>query len=313
MFKRLIDVFATNINTGETYVLVDHNDGINSLVCKGDFERFCGTEVDKMNLYIYNLPANIIGNISSEYENYKIRVSFSYEDENPMSVIFEGNLMRITNQREDSVTSKTTLYVYDSGQFSTYGFYSGSYSDGVNYYDIAKDICENNTHKISYSLDEKLKQYTVYGSLVYYNSANECLQDIADKTDTLLTFENDMAIISSKEGESEEEIIVFTQYNEALRKTTSNSGLIGIPTLESDGLSFSCLLNPLMSIYKLVLIDNSIISVNQTGVIPNRNWGAQLDSNNLYRVIRFSGTFANNGDECRMDVKALSREIFDEF
>jgi hypothetical protein len=310
MFKRNIDVYATDKTTGETYILVNHEDGVNNLICKGKIQRFCGTEVDKLTLRVYNLSSTIVGNIASNYSNYTISVLFGYEDDGQMNTIFEGNLMRIMNQRENEVTNKTTFYVYDSGDFSTYGFYSGSYDDGANYYQIAKDVCSNGTYKVSYNLSEKLKNYTVSGSLVFYKSQAECLQDIADKCDMLLNIENDYVSIYEKES-GYEDCIVFSQENKESGKVESKSGLIGIPTLEQDGLSFECLINSRMSIYRLVLINNSIISSNQTGVTPSRDYGAQLDSDNLYRVISFSTDFANNGGKCKTSVRALSREIFD--
>lgn len=305
MFGRLLDVTLSKLD-GTSFVIVDHTNGVNNLNVEGTILRYPYTDVDTCTLTIYNLPSWIRGEIAvGEYTI--LTVKFGYEDENNISTIFQGNIQRLIYQRSSPETSKTIFYAWDSGEFRNFGFFSRSYADGVNYYQIARDICTTGNVPISSELSEKLKTYTVQGSKTFFGSQEQALQSLADDAGMLYTTSNGVAKILEKSSTNQrQEVIVFSRRLES-GKVVGDSGLIGIPTLTSDGLMFDCLINPKLEIYSIALFDNSIISNEQTGAVPqNTSLGAQLDSNGLYRVVKITTKFRNDGGTCSSSVKALA-------
>lgn len=310
MFGRLLKVSISDY-AGNSLVLVDSiKRKYKDYICRGTIERFPGSQKDCLTLTIYNLDPVIRGEISVGTYNI-IRVDFGYEDEGGlMTTIFEGQILRPQHKRSDAVTDETVIYAYDSGHFKTYGFFSKTYLDGANYYDIAQDILTRGNVQISYALSEKLKQYTVKGSETFYGSQDEMLENIADKCGLTYKTENNVARIFGN-SDTLEETIVFSKVL-SNGNVVSESGLIGIPTLSTDGLYLKCLVNPKLKVYSHFKISNSIISIEQGGAIPRVSAGGQLSSSGYYKVIKLTTYFSNDGDQNYTDIKAVSVDIFEE-
>lgn len=304
MFGRVLDI-ALSKEDGTSLLIVDHTQGYNNLIVGGTIKRYPYTEVDSCTLNIYNLPSYIRGEIA--VGGYTIlTVKFGYEDENNISTIFQGTIQRLVNQYPSPETSMTIIYAWDCGDFKNYGFFSRSYDDGVNYYQIAKDICAQGNVPISAELSDKLKNYKVVNGRVFFTSQDDALQGIAQETGMLYTASNNrVSIIDKGINSARQDVTVMTRTLES-GKVVSDSGLIGIPTLTSDGLHYDALINPKIEVYSIVSFDNSIISNEQTGVIPQRDIGAYLDSNGLYRVVTINTTFCNDGGDCKSRIKALA-------
>ena len=309
MFGRLLKISISD-TVGNSLVLVDSvNRKYRDYLCKGTIERFPGSQKDCLTLTIYNLDPVIRGEISVGTYSI-IRVDFGYEDEGGlMTTIFEGQIMRPQHRRKDEVTDATIIYAYDSGQFKTYGFFSKTYMDGTNYYDIAQDILKKGNVQISYALSEKLKQYTVKGSETFYGSQDELLEGIADKCGLTYKTENNVARIFGN-SDTLEEVIVFSKTLNNGR-VISESGLIGIPTLSTDGLYLKCLVNPKLKVYSHFKISNSIISNDWNVAIPNVSAGGQLSSSGHYKVIKLTTYFSNDGEQNYTDIKAVSVDIYE--
>lgn len=311
MFGRLLKVSIYN-SAGNTLVLVDtKTKKYQDYICKGVIERFPGSQMDCLTLTVYNLDPVIRGEIGVlTYTN--VKVEFGYEDEGGiLTTIFDGKIIRPQHTRDDVVTDASVIYAYDSGNFKTYGFFSRAYADGTNYYDIAEDILNRGNIKISYALSEKLKQFTVKGSKTLYGKQDELLQNIAKETGLTYKTENNVARIFGN-NDKLEEIIVFSRDVEGIGNI-SESGLIGIPTLTSDGLDMRCLVNPKIKIYSMIKVANSMISNEQSGAIPNVEAGGQLSKNGLYKVIKLTINFSNNGEQNYMSIKAVANDIYGEF
>ena len=309
MFGRLIKVSIID-DYGNSVVLVDtKNKRYNDYRCDGTIERFTGSQMDCLTLSIYNLDPVLRGEIAVHTYNI-ITVEYGYEDEGGLlTTMFEGKIMRPQHKRQDVVTDETVIYAYDSGQFKAYGFFSKTYQDGANYYDIAQDILEKGNVKISYALSEKLKNYTVKGSKSFYGKQDDLLRDLAEEAGLTYKAENNVARIFG-DSEDLEEIIVFTK--EAQNgQINSESGLIGIPTLASDGIYLKCLVNPKIKIYSKIKISNSIISVEQDGMVPNVSAGGQFSSSGIYKIVKITTRFSNDGSQNYMDLKAISTDVYE--
>ena len=310
MFGRKVDVTVFNV-FGDGVKLVDSSQGKNSLVCKGRIERYSGTKQPSLKLSIFNLGSSLRGEIV--VNNYKyIRVEYGYEDDGSAgSQIFEGKIVKIQFKRKDEITTETVLYAWENGDMFEYGFCSQSFEDGVNYYEIASAVAKNGKVNVTADLSEKLKGYKAQGAVTYYGDKATIFNDIANKTNSRLVIKGNT--ISIQPADAKTEVIILTQTRKSDKKVISSSGLVGYPTLTDDGLEFQCLINSSMGIYSLVQIDNSIISINQDGIVPSVNLvGAQLDVDGLYRVIRMTIDFANDSSDSLITAKAVSRLVYDD-
>ena len=315
MWKRLVDV-AVMKPSGETMILVNHNDYPNTFACVGEFNRYSmSTQTDTMTVSIYNLPASTRGLIAlGGYSN--IVVNFGYEsDIKTLPTLFKGQIRRIINSKDDAITQVTKFFVYDTGEFCQYGFFEGSYGVDVNYYDIFNDILTKGSNPPdSYYLSEALKNIKTLNSFTVYGSSDTELQDTASSLGFLYKRDdNGVRVLSPDEIFNSQKIIDYTQWNARTKRYESASGLIGIPTLTDTGLDFSCLINSSLRTLDLVHIDNSVISISSSGFEPSYDAGATLDANGLYIIMSIKGTFSNTDSDCKMSITALARDGYKQY
>lgn len=313
MFGRQVDVVFIK-DDGEALVVVDHRKHPNTYICSGDFNRYSGTECDKLTISIYNLAANIRGDIAlGKYTT--LIVQYGYKDEgDTLGDLFVGNIQRMIWQRRDAVTNELKLWVYDTGNFKSSQFFAGSYSRGVNYYAIAEEIGRNakksgNVDDIR--LSEKLKEYAVYNSKTFFGSADSAMQTVAQDTGMVYKkTSNSLLILTPEEIANQTGTIVFSQFNEISGKVESRSGMINIPQLTDTGLELDCLINTKIQIYNLLQINNSIVSIAQEGAIQESEYGAILDPDGLYVITAISGRFSNDGQQNSMHITSVARSVF---
>ena len=115
--------------------------------------------------------------------------------------------------------------------------------------------------------------------------------------------------ISTVDENDNTEVVVMSGVNEK-GKVVSTSGLINMPTLEDDGLSFECLINTDLRIYSRVLIANSLVSNAQEGFKANSQAGAVFDENGIYVVVKIEANICNDAGPCKMRVRALARDMY---
>lgn len=312
MFGRLFDITVVS-PIGESTLLVDHTKGVDNFIVKGNISRFPYTEVDTLEINIYNLAPRLLGQLYANhyFDGGLIYVDFGYKDTGPLQRIFAGNIQRAILSRPDAVTNCVTIYAFDCGDFVNYGFFGKTYEDGYNMYAIAQDILKDN-NVTNYQLSEKLKNFKSYGTQAYSGSADKYLSNIAEQCGMYYKKENMLLKMITPEEGSLEDVVYFTTKTDG--KVTSMSGLIGIPRLTNDGLHFNCLINPKLSIYGVCYIDNSIISISQTEAIPSSvQIGATLATNGMYRIVKMTTTFSNNDEENSMAIKALAKDFYDQY
>lgn len=312
MFGKLCDVIISK-SDGTSLVLCNHNDQPNTYYCEGHFERYEGTQTDTLTISIYNLPSTVRGQIALEQYSL-LTVLWGYKDsgEDTLSELFMGNIQRLIFQRVDATTTITKMWVYDTGQFGTLGFFTGSYANGVNYYQIAQDILtQGNYSPESIQLSEKLKDYATQGCEAYYGSSNEIMGQIAQQTGMVYksSYQQSLLLLPS-EIVAQDTAVQFSYYDQTTRRVESKSGLVNIPSLTDDGMYFECLINPRLTVNKLIQIDNSVITIDQEGAVSSAQYGASLDPDGIYVVVNISGDFNNGPNNNTMRCKAYSRSIY---
>lgn len=313
MFGRLLDI-AFIKSSGESLVIVDHTQFPNTYQCSGTFERFSGTECDKLEVSIFNLPAELRGELAlGGYSVITVRWGYSDESDN-MGDLFIGNIQRMIYQKIDEVTTQLLIYVYDTGEFKATTFFSGTYANGINYYQIAEEIArkgreENNVDSIE--LSEKLKDYAVYGAKTLFGSADQQLSELCDECGLVYKkHNNSLLILTPEEIVQQDEVFVYSVYSEESGRVESTNGLINIPKLTDTGLELDSLVNTRVQVYSLIQINNSVISIEQEGAIPTSEYGAALDPDGIYVVTAISGNFNNTGEDATMSITAVARSVF---
>lgn len=321
MFGRIFRI--TTGNPGEPGLeLVKPELGINNLIFDAKISKFPGVDINKMVLSIYNLPVEHRRRIIvNRYNN--LQVDFGYEDEGgTLSTLFKGNVVRLQYERESPETTVTKIYSYENGDFVQYGFYSGTLEQNANIVDVVDTICnyidEDDTSEgqvIPYQIDTSISNITLPSSMSLYCAKTEALQRVADECNVEYQLKNGGVYFTQKESdEGKINAVTFTKVVEN-NKIVSTSGLIGIPTLTSEGLQFECLINPLIDIYSYVKMDNSIISISQTSESdfqPEAEFGAQLDSNGLYKITGLEINATNGSGQNKMKATALARNAYNE-
>jgi len=310
MFGRLVRISVKN-TAGSQMILVDPEQGSNALRCDVDIKCVPNKERTSAVIKIYNLGQYVRNVIKSN--NYKyVTVEFGYKDLNGgmLSTVFEGTLQRLLVQRPAVNTSCILMYAYELGDVYNYGYFSGSFEVGTSLYDVATAIATQGEVNIPVVLSNKLKSYVLTEVKSMFGSQLELLQNIGESIDGML-FMHTMGkvyIITTQENDNAEVIVMSGADSKG--RLTSTSGLIGIPALNDDGLSFNCLVNPNMRIYSTVLIANELISDAQEGFVRQSEAGAEFDENGLYVVIYISTHITNGPDESKMSIRALARDYY---
>lgn len=309
MFGRILDVYFANDET--QMKVVDSNQGNKSLVCEADISCMPNEERTTLELRIYNLDKHVRDEI--EANDYRgVTVNFGYKDVDggTPNAMFKGTLRRMITQRPSAETSVTIFYAYELGDAYDYGFFSGSFARGTSLYDVCMTIASSGEVPIPIDVTTTFKNYYLEQDISLYDSQIELLRKFASQVSgTLFMQAMGRVYITTVEENANTEVIVFTGADEN-GELVSTSGLIGLPSMTDDGLSFECLPNPRLRIYSTVLIANTLISNAQEGFEAQSIAGAEYDKNGLYVVTKIQTHLANDAQQCKMSVTALARQYY---
>ena len=309
MFGRLVDVYISN-NEEEIH-LVDSSQGNKSLVCEGDITCMPNQERTSLIIKLYNLSQDTRKKIKSgNFRRIVVKYGYKDLDNGVTSTIFNGTLQRTITQRPSAETSCTLMYAYELGDAYSYGYFSGNFTKGTSLYDVCIAVANNGEQKIPIDVTPTFKSIYLAENMSFYDSQIKILQQLASSVSgTLFMQTMGRVYITTAEENDKTEVIVMSGTNEH-GELISSSGLINIPTLEDDGLSFECLVNPKMRIYSTVLIANSLISDAQEGFEAHSTAGAVYDENGLYVVTKIETHFSNDAQQNKMKCRALARSYY---
>lgn len=345
MFGRLlrVEVFQRDYDTAghNSTVLVDPYDD-NCLKCSGTIEYLpTSSGAPRCTLQIYNLPRDKASKIfqlksyetdekgvTKEVENpIFIQISFGYRDENngELSKIFVGQIAKAFTTRYDSTTTVTKIYAYSLASLFTSAFTSLNLEptdeDGnrLTVYDAVNKIFENSTYpgivdnfskSISSEVAEEFKKSKITAPLSYYQLTLDALGTLLKEAN----LQYDMVVSPSgylnfvkRYPTGSVSATVLADVDED-RKIKSMSGLIGIPGLDTDGMRFSTLINPTITLYSYVYLPAYAISDNRDGFPgeTNTQFGASYDPAGLYRITKMTTHFDSHKGDCKTDYVAMS-------
>lgn len=300
-FRRKLRVTLTSKLKNTSLILASGEDVEKDLYVQGKIMKYPYTQMDALDLSIYNLNPITRGEIiASEYFNVKIEAGYL---EGNFGTIYEGFVIRIIGGDVDATTNVTRFICTDSGEFRNFGFISASFNESANFFEIAEYVAANGTHPISIELDERLKNFKATGGRTVFGGQFDELQKIADDSGYELLVEGNKAKIFSFDQ--------FSDTTETAVVLNADTGLIGVPTLTNSGIEFKALMNPNFKILGLVKINNSDIRNEQDEVIPNRDLGAYFSTDGLYKIIKLVYDFDNITGGFQVYGTALSRNVYE--
>lgn len=260
----------------------------------------CTFKISKTILQQPNLSEVTIYNLSPDAENSLIQegsrviVEAGYEGDQ-YGLIFDGDIVQPIRDKEDGVTYRLTLRAMDGDRFMNYGFVGFSILKGQTSRSQIDNIISQVQMPINRGLiSDSFSHATLPRGKVVFGLARDYLRQLAQSQDaTFYVEDNKVNIIKATDLPPDE---IFD--------LSPESGLIGVPAQNENGVSFKCLLNPRIKINSLVHIDNSLIRSQgyQAGqVIRN------LDSEGIYRVISITYTGDTRGDDWQCECETVSQ------
>ena len=287
-------------------------EGKRGLRITGKVTKYFAIQPPEATVDIYNLSpiemANIMmaryTQVENQYAERELRIKIEAGYNNSLfGVIFDGQILKPNMVRPDANNTILRLTCIDGSNFVAAGStLTQTFNDGMNFYAVAQQIKDNSDLDYSLVLSDVLKNITVDGSFVSANGDFETLSNIAEETGCVFSYRNGTAYIQTLKEmmEAEQEAFVLN----------SDTGLIGIPMLNDDGVSIQSVLNPNYDILKIIKLNNAELSINQPEYLNNRELGAWLSSDGLYRIIELTHNFDTTTGAFTTDMRCLARNYY---
>lgn len=323
MFNRILGVSVFD-SSGECVYLVDPEQET-KLMCSGTIEYLPSSSgCPRATIQVYNLPATLsdsifssvgatldageAGLLEARQEKY-IRVSFGYADEDGgrLGDIFVGKIVRAFTTRYDAVTTVTKIYAYQLADFFNSSVSSAQFDAGTTVYDVVAGLLSSATVPITCEIPEDLKSYAIDSAVSFYAKTVDCLESVLERVNYLVrTTPLGLSIVSASPSVPKLDVVILGKYDES-GKVVSCSGLVGYPNIDTEGMRFSTLINPKISLYSYVWLPNQAIIDERDG-FPGEvdtQFGAGYDPAGIYRVTKMTTRFNSHAGECKTEYLAV--------
>lgn len=324
MFGRILIVEVFDKEGNSTY-LVDPLQKTR-LMCSGIIEYLpTSSGAPRATIQVYNIPATLAQSIFAlqKYVNDAvvddpkfIRVQFGYEDENngELRDIFIGRIARAFTTREDTLTTVTKIYAYQLSDFYTSGVSSAQFDAGTSVYELVESLFKNSTvPNTSVQIPEALKNMFIDTPLSFYGKTVDCVNSVLENKQVnymLSPSALGLSIVPMSVSQHEIDAIILGKYEDD-GKVHACNGLIGFPCIDTQGMRFETLINPLITLYSYVWLPNSVIIDNRDG-FPGEiqsTFGATYDPAGLYRVTKMTTRFDSHTGDCKTSYLAVAAGV----
>ena len=322
MFGRILSVEVFDSQGNSTF-LVDP-DQETKLMCSGTIEYLpTSSGAPRATIQVYNIPATLAAPIfalkktvqnsetgeSEEVDDPKmIRVSFGYEDENDgeLRTLFVGTIARAFTTRYDATTTVTKIYAYQVSNLFTSAVSSAQFNAGTAVYDVIDGLFKNSTvNGISVDIPTSLKEVFIKEDVSYYGKTLDCVTEVLSDFDYLISVTPlGVFILPMKPSSNDLDVVILGVYDEDGR-VKAQSGLIGFPCIDTEGMRFETLINPKITLYSYVWLPNTAIIDDRDGFVPESQFGAGYDPAGLYRVVKMTTQFNSHSGDCKTSYVAV--------
>lgn len=323
MFGRILSIEIIN-RDGESTFLVDPLQKEGRLMCSGTIEYLpSASGAPRATIQVFNLPSilssqifamnKIVTNdqgVEETVDDTKlIRVSFGYEDENDgeTSVIFMGRIARAFTTRSDAVTTITKIYAFQISDFFNSAISYAQFDVGTTIYEcVEKLFAQSSVTGISVQIPEALRSFSIDSSISFYGKTLDSVNSLLIKVEHMLVMTPmGINIVPVRVSSADLDAVVLGSYDDS-GKVVARSGLIGFPSMDSEGMRFNTLINPRITLFSYVWLPNSIIIDERDGFVPSTQFGATYDPAGLYRVTKMTTVFNSHAGDCKTSYIAVS-------
>lgn len=263
---------------------------LSELRCRFEIKKTAFEEPNQSILTIYNLSPENENRIIQSGQNIIIEAGYngSYYGK-----IYQGNIIQPLRSKENGVDYKLTLVSMDSDRFTTWGLVSVSLTAEQTMRDAITAAATKAKYPVEVGSIADTRISYPRGK-VMFGQASKYLNQIAKSMNCSYYTEDGYVNIISPEVLPPDEIFDLGPQN----------GLIGSPTQTEIGVTFECLLNPLITVNSFVRIENK--------KIENYRYSPgtairDLDAQGIYRVITVTYKGDTRGEDWKCECEAIAQ------
>lgn len=322
MFGRIMSIEVFDREGNSTF-LVDPTVET-PLMCSGTIDYLPSSSgAPRATIQVFNLPSilaaplfamrkqvlNDEGQVEYLDDTKMVRIGFGYRDENDgeLSTIFVGRVARAFTTRQDATTYVTKIYAYQLGDLFTSAVSTARFEAGTSIYDCIDGLFELSTVSgIQYTTPESLKNYFIDSDISFYGKTLDCVNSLLRRVDYMIvTTPRGVNFVPMKPTDADLDCVILGSYDDDGR-VVARSGLIGFPKIDSDGIRFTTLINPRITLFSFVWLPNTVLIDNRDGFVPSNQFGASYDPAGLYRVVKMTTKFDSHSGDCNTEYVAVS-------
>lgn len=273
-----------SLNTGEAFDVSD-------LRCTFSITKSYQRKQQQAIISIYNLNPN--SENAMILEGNRVIIEAGYVGEQ-YGVIYSGTIIQPYRSKENGTDYKLTLICRDSDQYLTYGLVNGVLRSKASMRQ-AVDMCATKATYPTQVGNVLNSQMTYPRGKVMFGKSSEYIEQIA-RSDNAIYYQSDgkVNIISAVPLNEDEAYDIGPE-----------TGLIGTPSQNNNGITCKTLLNPNITLYSMIHVDNTKISQAQ---YSSGDYIRQLDSQGLYKVIQIKYDGDTRGNSWYTELTAVSQE-----
>jgi len=280
---------------------------VSQLRCIFKVEKSVFPTVNFAEVKIYNLESNLENTFIKEGVRIVIEAGYDgfIQNETGESIkvqspkqygkIFDGEIVQVLRDREDNIDYTLTLIAYDGDTYLNRSFIKFSVNKGMNQRQMISQIASQATNPADVGhISTNLSSKTLPRGKVFFGAPKGYLRDIARDNNANLWLDDGQIVIAKVTDIPKGQALVLSP----------TTGLIGVPQQTQEGIQYRCLLNPSITLFSMVKLDNTI--VRQLKLAMGQK-PAMLDDDGQYQTAKVVFSGDTRGNDWYTDVVGISR------
>jgi hypothetical protein len=208
-------------------------------------------------------------------------------------VIFKGNIKETQKGRENSTDSFVDIAAGDGDEAYNFAYVSKTLQVGASKTDqINSAIGAMGEYGVEEGYIDDLGGQTLPRGKVLFGMSRKYLDQVSESSNSSWSIQNNQVNMIQKTSTLPESVVVLN----------NKTGIIQTPIVTTEGIKFSCLLNPLLKIGGKVKLNNDDI-LDQNA--EEESSGHTLSSDGVYRILSLEHAGDNFGQEWITNVICL--------
>jgi hypothetical protein len=248
---------------------------------------------------VYNLSDSTAKSIIAEFDTVTLQAGFQFGN---FGIIFQGTIKQFRRGRERNVDNYLDILAADGDEAYNFGVVNQSFAAGGSYSDQLTAL----SSAMGTTVDPNADSYVSTGGIlprgkVLFGMARLYMRNIQQNTNSRWSIQNGKVTLVPNTGYLPGDIV----------KLNSSSGLIGVPEQTDNGITISCLLNPLIKIGQRVQINNA--DINQATIkeqffpsYTSQYYPASLSHDGIYRVLVAEHIGDTRGSDWQTELTCLN-------